>query len=163
MAGGEDAGFVQINRRLIFCKKVEAEELVEFSRKREAVKDPYFCYTASKWFEANAEIDCVVVSVRDFRAAAKSALSTGLAIWTPFECRDWIPSAAELAEEFETRYRTLMKSIEDHGAKCVEVEFPRSVNDSGYLFGRLREVMPDLAETRFLVAFENARDRSYKP
>lgn len=164
LAGGEDAQIAGINKALVNSLPVDPSLLRGVASCKDAVKDPYFCYTLNCWAEAGAKIDLVVVCWRDFTEAAASAVKTGLALVGPGVGRRAAAelSLAQATELFEERYAQLMRAIETHDLPYTKIEFPRSVQDQDYAYEAVGKSLGASPE-QFAKAWGSAIDPNYKP
>jgi len=108
----------------------------------DVVKSPSFCYSIHEIIEAK-EVECVLVPMRDLDKAAKSRIvNQERAGTTSPVAGGFIGGATDL----ETQKRVLLEmvyslclSVARSFVPVVFLEFPRFINDSGYLFRKLTE------------------------
>jgi hypothetical protein len=127
-----------------FEKVVEARRgaLVELSRRFQVAKDPQFCWTLGAWAASGAQIDHVLVCVRNFDAMLDSRFAAGQLLFR---------SKSAAKNSFIYGLGLCMMAIHDHRLPHSVVRFPDFLNEPARLFEALRFPAP-VTFDRFLDA-----------
>ena len=118
--------------------------LRRLSSTRPVVKDPRFRYTLEAWLRAGADIDHVLVSLRDLDAAMKSKVAAGYEEeGSSSELRNWLVYGSGL----------LFDAILTHNVPYNLVRFPDFLKQPDALYEAMRFPGP-VERPAFLEAFE---------
>jgi len=116
--------------------------LVEMSRRFQVVKDPAFCWTLGVWAASGAQIDHVLVCVRNFDAMLESHFAAGNLLFR---------SRSTAKNSFIYGLGLCMMAIHDHRLPHSVVRFPDFLDDPATLYEAVRFPAP-VSYDRFLVA-----------
>lgn len=114
---------------------------------RVVVKHPRFCWTIGVWAAAGAEIDHVLVCLRNLDAILASRRKAGM-----LEPTDRSRNA------FLYGLGLCIQSLVDHDIPHDFVRFPRMLEEPGELRAAMR-FPEEVSDSDFQAAFENVRDR----
>jgi hypothetical protein len=98
--------------------------LRELSNKFEVVKDPRFSWTLRVWFEAQANIDHVIVMMRRVDDVMKSARYAGMARQEPSDEQRNLPKAVLMY-----RIGSMLTAIGDYKIPSTTIWFPECLSD----------------------------------
>ena len=128
-----------------FDEIVEARRaaLTEMARRFQVAKDPYFCWTLAAWAAAGAQIEHVLVCVRNFDAMVESRFAAGQLFFS---------SRSGAKNSFAYGLGLCMMAIYEHRLSHSVVRFPDFLKEPVSLFEALRFPTPVTYE-RFHEAF----------
>ncbi len=128
-----------------FQEVVEARgpALAEMARRFPVVKDPYFCWTLAAWAASGAQIDHVLVCVRNVDAMVESRFAAGQLFFS---------SRSGAKNSFVYGLGLCMMAIHEHRLSHTVVRFPDFLDDPAGLYEALRFPIP-ITYDRFLDAF----------
>ena len=128
-----------------FEEFVEARRvpLTEMARRFQVAKDPYFCWTLAIWAASGAQIDHVLVCVRNFDAMVESRFAAGQLFFS---------SRSGAKNSFVYGLGLCMMAVHEHRLPHSVIRFPDFLNEPASLFEALRFPTP-VTYDRFLDAF----------
>ena len=121
------------------------------------VKSPWLCDRLEEALRRDADlvVDCVLLPVRDLKAAAESRLdvqerTTGSRNGSAVPGGLWLTSDAGAQESIlQGQLATLIATVARHDIPLVLLWYPRLVQDPRYLFEKLKFLIPDISASEF--------------
>ena len=112
---------------------VRGPALVEMAARLPVVKDPYFCWTLAVWAAAGAQIDHVLVCVRNFDAMVESRFAAKQLFFS---------SRSGAKNSFVYGMGLCMMTVLEHRIPYSVVRFPDFLNNPEGLYNALRFPAP---------------------
>lgn len=153
---GERVAVAVLGRRLRTMRWDRLDEVVErlgprmrqIASTRQVVKDPQFCQTLHAWAAADAQVEQVVVTLRNTGATASGLLRTG-------HLPSWVESNAP--NHVAYRLGLLFCALYDHRLEHAVLRFPDFLKEPEHVYDAIRFPAP-VERDRFTEVFRSLVD-----
>lgn len=113
------------------------------------------CKGLNRWArEGGWDIDVIILCTRKIEANIESMTAWKRGKGPVYRHLEPAQHEARIDKEVRESYKTARAQIAKSGARCVEIEFPRSATDMEYCYEKLNEALPGLGKEKFEAAWK---------